>query len=102
MSEIGKISVNGKAYDLDDLELGELESLEEFMGVEIGEMALGSIRATLYLVYLIKRRDEPGYTLDDARKEKFVAVKWGADEEGDPNDPLSGSGDGKESEPTDD
>ena len=90
MSQIGNISVNGKQYDLDDLELGELESLEDFMGAPIGEMSLGSIKATLYLVFLIKRRDNPEYTLDDARREKFVSVKWGGEDE-DANTPLGES-----------
>lgn len=90
MSQIGTISVNGKAYDLDDLELGELEALEDFMGAPIGELALGSIKATIYLVYLIKRRENPEYSLDDARAEKFVSVRWGGDEEDD-NSPLPAS-----------
>lgn len=90
MSQIGNISVNGKQYDLDDLELGELEALEDFMSAPIGEMSLGSIKATLYLVYLIKRRDNPEYTLEDARREKFVSVKWGGDDEDD-NSPLDAS-----------
>ncbi len=95
MSVIGTISVNGKAYDLDDLELGELEALEDFMGAPIGELSLGSIKATIYLVYLIKRRENPEYTLDNARTEKFVSVKWGGADE-DPNDPLPESGAGKD------
>lgn len=90
MSQIGTISVNGKAYDLDDLELGELEALEDFMGAPIGELSLGSIKATIYLVYLIKRRENPEYSLDDARAEKFVSVRWGGDEEDD-NSPLPAS-----------
>jgi hypothetical protein len=91
MSVIGTISVNGKAYDLDDLELGELEALEDFMGAPIGELSLGSVKATIYLVYLIKRRENPEYTLDNARGEKFVSVKWGGEDE-DMADPLSESG----------
>jgi hypothetical protein len=91
---MGTISVNGKAYDLDDLELGELEALEDFMGAPIGELSLGSVKATLYLVYLIKRRDDDKYTLDDARREKFVSVKWGGEDEDD-NSPLDASADAK-------
>jgi hypothetical protein len=91
VSVIGNISVNGKQYDLDDLELGELEALEDFMGAPIGELSLGSIKATLYLVYLIKRREDPGYTLDSARGEKFVSVKWGGDDEEADNSPLPAS-----------
>jgi hypothetical protein len=91
---MGTISVNGKAYDLDDLELGELEALEDFMGAPIVELSLGSVKATLYLVYLIKRRDDDKYTLDDARREKFVSVKWGGEDEDD-NSPLDASADAK-------
>jgi hypothetical protein len=94
LSQMGTISVNGKAYDLDDLELGELEALEDFMGAPIGELSLGSVKATLYLVYLIKRRDDDKYTLDDARREKFVSVKWGGEDEDD-NSPLDASADAK-------
>jgi hypothetical protein len=66
-----KVTLDGKEYALDDFELGELEWLEEELG-DLDDMAnMASMKAAVRFVYVIKRRDNPGFTLDDARKLKL-------------------------------
>jgi len=69
-----KIVVDGKAYRLGDLELGELEELEAHTGLPMDEISYGSAKVIAFIVYLVRRRDDPNYTLDDARKIKIMQV----------------------------
>jgi hypothetical protein len=51
--------------DMDELTLAELEDLEEFLGVpatKFGEASQGKL--TRRLVYLMKRRTDPGFTYE--------------------------------------
>lgn len=82
MSDV-TIKLDGKEYDLDDFELGDLEWLEEEMGASLAEMDANSMKAAVRFIYLIRRREDPSYTLEQARKEK---VKVLADD-GDAGDP---------------
>lgn len=66
------IQVEGKSYAIDDFELGELEWLEDELGCDLDEMNPNSMKAILRFVYLIKRRDNPDFTMDDARKLKLA------------------------------
>jgi len=66
-----KIHVEGKVYDLDDFELGELEWLEEEMG-DLSPNTLKTVKAAVRFVTLIKRRDNPSFSLEDARKLKLT------------------------------
>ena len=62
-----EISLEGKAYSIDDFELGDLEWLEEHVGAPImDEKTLTSMKTIVGFVYLIKRRDNPEFTLEDA------------------------------------
>lgn len=65
------VLLDGKEYEIDDFELGELEWLEDHIGHPLDGEDLVSIKAMVGLVYLIKRRDDPEFTLDDARKVKM-------------------------------
>jgi hypothetical protein len=75
-----QIQIEGSSYDLDEFEIGELEWLEDHVG---GSLASGdtlfSMKAMVGFVYLIRKRENPEYTLDDARKVKLSAV--GPDDE---------------------
>ena len=56
--------------DLDDLTLGEMEEVEQIVGVPFGEAfedTTLSAKALLALVYVVKRRENPNFTLDQAR-----------------------------------
>jgi hypothetical protein len=67
------IHLDGKPYSIDDFELGELEWLEDELGDTLDQINWNSMKAATRFVYLIKRRDDPDFTLDDARKIKLQA-----------------------------
>lgn len=68
MSDTLTIHIEGKAYAIDDFELGELEWLEDELGMTLDEVNWSSMKAAVRVVYLIKRRDNPEFSLEDARK----------------------------------
>lgn len=75
MSDI-VINVEGKAYDLDDFELGDLEWLEDFIGGSLNDpAAMNSIKAAIGFVYLVKHHDDPDFTVEQARKVKLAAIE---------------------------
>jgi hypothetical protein len=65
-----KVHVDGKVYLLDDFELGELEWLEDELGSLDGNN-LQSMKAAVRFVTVIKRRDNPDFSVEDARKMKL-------------------------------
>jgi len=71
MADITEIQIEGKTYAIDDFELGELEWIEEEMDCPLDEISMSSMKAAVRFVYVIKRRDDPDFTLDDARKLKI-------------------------------
>lgn len=71
MAEAGmKVWIEDKEYDFDDFELGELEWLEDELG-SLEDDKLASMKAMVRFVYIIKRRDNPEFSLDEARKLKL-------------------------------
>lgn len=74
MSDI-KIKVDGSEYDLDDFELGDLEWLEDFLGKPLSDdTALSSMKAAVGFVFIVKRRDNPEFTLEQARRVKLSVL----------------------------
>ena len=71
---LGTIYIAGKDYTLDDLTLGEIEEFETAMGTTMAAVDLTSAKALVHLVYLVMRRENPEYTMDDARQIKLVEV----------------------------
>ncbi len=65
------IKLEGREYAIDDFEIGELEWLEDELGATLDEVNWGSMKAAVRIIYLIKHRDDPAFTLEDARKEKL-------------------------------
>lgn len=63
-----KISIDGKTitFDVDDLELAEVELLEEHMDAAIEEIDFGRAKALRVLVYLLLHRQDETFTLEDA------------------------------------
>lgn len=64
--------------DPNTLTLGELEEIEEISGRPVSlELGRGtpSIRTLIGIVYVMKRRSDPSYTLDDARALQISTVK---------------------------
>lgn len=60
--------------DFEDITLGEIEEIEDYAGLpisEIGEMdKAGTHKLRLALAWIIKRRDDPKFTIADAKKLK--------------------------------
>jgi hypothetical protein len=57
--------------EFDDITLGEIEEIEDFAGLsisQIGEDKPGVIKLRIGLAWIIKRRSNPNYTVEDARK----------------------------------
>lgn len=74
MAVIGTLWIGDRDYTLDDLELGEVEEFETAMGCSMADVDLSSAKAIIWLVYLVKRRDDSTYTLDDARSLKLTDI----------------------------
>lgn len=79
------IQFEGKYFAIDDFELGELEWLEEELDCTLDEINPSSMKAAVRFVYLIKRRENPDFTLEDARKLKLQVF---ADEDQEPDPPT--------------
>lgn len=63
--------LEGKVYDIDDFELGELEWLEDELEQSVDEINFASMKTATRIALLIKRRENSEYTLDEARKLKL-------------------------------
>jgi hypothetical protein len=78
---VESVFIDGKEHNVADFPLGDLEWLEEYLGFDLDdERALKSMKAAVAFVYLVKKQDDPEYTLDMARAEK-VSVLNGPDED---------------------
>lgn len=53
--------------DMDNLTLGELEEAENYFDRSINEIDFGSIRGTVFLAYLARRRADARWTLEATR-----------------------------------
>ena len=73
-SIIGTLWIGDRDYTLDDLSLGEIEEFETALGSTMTEVDLSSAKAIIWLVYLVRRREHPEYTLDDARSVKLTDI----------------------------
>jgi hypothetical protein len=70
-----KIHIDGQAYAFDDFELGDLEWLEDYIGRPLTDgSALNSMKAAVGFVYLVKRREDPAFTIDQARGVKMSSI----------------------------
>lgn len=69
------IVIDGTPYKLGDLELGELEDLEDHTGLPMDAISYGSAKVIAFVVYLVRRRSDPNYSLDDARRIQIRKVK---------------------------
>ena len=72
MPDISEIQLEGKSYSLDEFELGEMEWLYDELGSTLEEINPNSMKAAVRFVYLIKHREDPDFTMDDARKLKLA------------------------------
>ena len=57
--------------DFDDITLGEIEEIEDYAGLaisKIGDDTPGVIKLRIALAWIIKRRTNPEFSIDDAKK----------------------------------
>lgn len=64
-----KVTIEGKTHDLEDFELGEIAWGEEQIGMALDD-ALPMTQA-LAFVAIIKRRENPDFSIEDAKKLKL-------------------------------
>lgn len=67
---------DGIKVDFADFTLGELEEIERETGFNISA-ASGDVpvRALVYMIFVVQRRANPAYTIDDARGVKLTAIQ---------------------------
>ena len=61
-------------FDINELDLGELEDLADAAGIDplaLNEGWQPDLKAVRAFVWLLKRREDPGFTLEDARRVKL-------------------------------
>lgn len=64
--------------DLDAMTLGELDTIAEVAGADAAKAMMGgemSPKALIAVAYVVKRRDNPEFTIEDARALKVSALK---------------------------
>lgn len=74
MSRLGIFTIEGVDYDLDDLDLGEMEDIEELAGAPFGEINTGSTKGMKAFVFVLLRRNNPDITMQDIRSVKMVSL----------------------------
>lgn len=65
-------------FDLENLTTGELVDLEEIAGIDHVQMLMkgqATAKALMAIAYLMKRRDDPSFTLEQARQLKLSSIK---------------------------
>jgi len=72
-----RLTINGKHHELDpdDLTLGEVELLEEELDQPLEDIDFSRAKAMRVLVYLMVRRSEPQFTLEDAGELKVASIQ---------------------------
>lgn len=75
-------------FDFDELTVGDIEDFEDACGIPIFEVKQGSVptKALAPLIWISERRNNPAFTLDDARKVRVSDLEYG--------DPPAEAGDG--------
>ncbi|TXH55731.1 MAG: hypothetical protein E6Q97_08205 [Desulfurellales bacterium] len=82
MEPVNSVDPESETLTLDpnELTLGEGEEFEELTGVTVASIKPGAalpVKALTVLVYLIRRRTDPSYSLEDARKVRFAELPQG-------------------------
>lgn len=64
--------------DFDKLTLGEFEEIEDIAGYEAVQKLMSGVvtaKSLVAVAYVIKRRNNPSFTMDDAKKLRFASLK---------------------------
>jgi len=76
MSRFGIFKINGVSYDLDDLDLNEVELIEDMAGgVPFSEVNYGSAKGMKAFAYALMKRNDPDITLEDVGKVKITSFE---------------------------
>lgn len=68
-------------FDINDLSLGDAEDLEEYTGLSVmeldGALRAGKVstRVVTGIIWIMKRREDPSFTLAQARAIKFAELE---------------------------
>lgn len=87
------VQFDGKSYEIDDFSLGELEWLEEYIGGRLNDSeAMESMKAAVGIATVIKRRDDPAFTVEQARDLKLKVLDQGSAPNGNGKRPTKAAG----------
>jgi hypothetical protein len=87
MSRFGTITINQVVYDLDDLDLDEMEAIEELGGGEFTELNFGSAKVMKAIAFTLMKRTNPALEMAEVGKIKLISFGE-ADEEMPDTGPL--------------
>lgn len=67
------LTIDGETHDLDveDMELWEIEVIEDAAGLSLGELDPNRASVLRALAYIVMRRENPRFTMDEARHLKL-------------------------------
>lgn len=68
-----KLTIDGRVYSIDDLELDEIAELEEALGVPFAEFEFGSTSVMKHFAHHFLVKEDPDFTLEAAGKLKLSA-----------------------------
>jgi hypothetical protein len=92
MSRFGIFTINGTDYDLDDLDLDEIEEIEERSGSSaFSEMNFGSSKTMKALAFVLMRRSDPAVTWEQIGKVKLLTFLPADEEALDSGPPAEGA-----------
>jgi hypothetical protein len=64
---VNEIRIDGKTYQVDDFSGRELVAAERGFGINLmPELDAGTMQGVYALIYLVKHRENPDFTVDDA------------------------------------
>jgi hypothetical protein len=72
VSRLGVFKISGTQYDLDDLDLDEMEAIEELAGGVFNELNFGSSKVMKAIAYTLMRRTQPDLAYADVGKVKVI------------------------------
>lgn len=94
---IVRFTLEGKTYEIDpvNLEWGEVEEMELYFDCPVGDIDFDTMRATMFLAYLARKRSEPAFTIEEMRRLKVSDL--GEDDAPRPTDDSGAASSGSQS-----
>lgn len=88
-----RLTIAGRKYEIhvDDLTLGEIEVIEDACDKRIDQIDFGRSSALRALVFVLRQREDPRFTMDDARHLKMSAIDFPQDEPEPEPEPVAAS-----------